>query len=394
MTMTMTLNSDDDVMRYAIQLARRGEGHVEPNPMVGAVLVDEGYRVLAEGCHQRHGEAHAEVNALADFRSKVVDESEHQRLLQNATLFVTLEPCCHHGKTPPCSDLLIQTGVRRVIVGMSDPFPRVNGGGIQQMRAAGIDVQVGLLQDEVERLNAPFIKLVTTGLPYVHAKWAMTLDGKIATRTGESKWISNEDSRAVAHELRGRMDAIIVGAGTARTDDPLLTARPAGPRVATRVVFDSRAKLALDSQLVQTARSVPLIVVCGSGARYGDVSRLKQAGVEVLQAAEDQPKLEDLLDELGRRKMTNVLIEGGMSLFGHAFDRQLIDELHVFIAPKIVGGQDAPSAVGGEGLAHMPQLEQCEVLERRPLANDIYLRLRVLSTDNEDEAESDEDNAE
>lgn len=388
--MTMSLNSDDDVMRYAIQLARRGEGLVEPNPLVGAVLVDERYRVLAEGFHQRHGEAHAEVHALANFRSQVPDESDRRRLLQNATLFVTLEPCCHHGKTPPCSDLLIETGVRRVIVGMSDPFPRVNGGGIQQLREAGLDVHVGLLQDEVERLNAPFIKLVTTGLPYVHAKWAMTLDGKIATRTGESKWISNEDSRAIAHELRGRMDAIIVGAGTAQADDPLLTARPAGPRVATRVVFDSRAKLSLESQLVQTARAVPVIVVCGSGARYGDVSRLKQAGVEVLQAADEQSKLEDLLDEFGRRRMTNVLIEGGMSLLGHAFDRQLIDELHVFIAPKIVGGQEAPSAVGGEGLAHMPQFEQCELLERRPLANDIYLRLRVLSADNDAEIGEDD----
>jgi len=386
----MSLNSDDDVMRYAIQLARRGEGLVEPNPLVGAVLVDEHYRVLAEGFHQRHGEAHAEVNSLANFCSQVPDESDRRRLLQSATLFVTLEPCCHHGKTPPCSDLLIETGVRRVIVGMSDPFPRVNGGGIQQLREAGLDVHVGLLQDEVERLNAPFIKLVTTGLPYVHAKWAMTLDGKIATRTGDSKWISNEDSRAIAHELRGRMDAIIVGAGTAQADDPLLTARPAGPRVATRVVFDSRAKLSLESQLVQTARAVPTIVVCGSGARYGDVSRLKQAGVEVLQAADEQPKLEELLDEFGRRRMTNVLIEGGMSLLGHAFDRQLIDELHVFIAPKIVGGQEAPSAVGGEGLAHMPQFEQCELLERRPLADDIYLRLRVLSADNDAEIGEDD----
>ena len=274
---------------------------------------------------------------------------------------------------------------------MRDPFPRVNGGGIQRLADAGIEVQVGLLQDEVERLNAPFIKLVTSGLPYVHAKWAMTLDGKIATKTGESQWISNEDSRALVHELRGRMDAIIVGAGTARADDPLLTARPAGPRIASRVVFDSCAKLPSESQLVRTAREVPLIVVCGSGARWGDVSRLKNAGVEVLQAAEDRPKLDDLLDEFGRRRMTNILIEGGSELLGHAFDRQLVDEVHVFVAPKLVGGKGAPSPVGGEGLERMPQFDQFELLERRPLGDDIYLRTRVLPIEEAEECDDEDD---
>ncbi len=383
----MEFASDDDVMRYAIRIAGRGAGYVEPNPMVGAVLVNQERQLLAEGLHEQHGQGHAEVNAFADFKARVPDEAERKRLLETATLFVTLEPCCHQGKTPPCSNLLIETGVRRVVIGMRDPFPRVNGGGIQQLRDAGIDVQVGLLQDEVERLNAPFIKLVTSGLPYVHAKWAMTLDGKIATRTGHSKWVSGEDSRAFVHELRGRMDAIIVGAGTARADDPLLTARPAGARVATRVVFDSRAKLPLDSQLVRTAREVPLIVVCGSGARYGDMSRLKEAGVEVLQSSDERPRLDELLDEFGRRQMTNVLLEGGAGLLGHAFDRQLVDQVHVFIAPKIVGGKDAPSAVGGEGLAQMPQLEQCELLERRSLGEDMYLRLHVLPQLDDDDAE-------
>lgn len=389
--MSVPFASPEDVMRHAIKLARRGEGYVEPNPMVGSVLVNEQLELLAEGFHQVHGEAHAEVNALADFAQRVPDEAERRRLLATATLYVTLEPCCHHGKTPPCSELLINSGVKRVIVGMRDPFPRVNGGGIQQLQDAGVEVQVGLLQDEVERLNAPFIKLVTSGLPYVHAKWAMTLDGKIATRTGESQWISNEDSRALVHELRGRVDAIIVGAGTARTDDPLLTARPAGPRVAARVIFDSRAKLSLESQLVKTAREVPLIVVCGSGARWGDVSRLRNAGAEVLQAAEDRPKFDDLLDEFGRRRMTNILIEGGSELLGHAFDRQLIDEVHVFVAPKLVGGKAAPSPVGGEGLEHMPQIDQCELLERRPLGDDIYLRMRVLPIEDDEELEEEDD---
>lgn len=379
-------DSDDDIMRYAIQLARQGRGAVEPNPMVGAVLVDEHGQVLASGAHLRFGEAHAEVNALQHFNERVPNESQRKLILETARLFVTLEPCCHYGKTPPCTDLLIDSGVKRVVVGMRDPFPRVNGGGIQQLLDAGIDVQVGLLKDEVELLNAPFIKLMTTGLPYVHAKWAMTLDGKIATRTGDSKWISNDESRVLVHELRGFMDAIVIGSGTARADDPLLTARPSRARVATRIVLDSNARLPLDSQLVRTAREVPLIIVCGSGARWGDVSRLKQAGAEILQAAEQRPKFEDLLDELGRRRMTNILIEGGSEVLGSAFDQHLIDELHVFVAPKLIGGRAAKTPVGGEGRTQVPSFEQCELIERRPLADDIYWRLRMR---NDNELDSD-----
>src|SRR6185369_4873713 len=185
--------------------------------------------------------------------------------------------------TPPCTEAVIAAGVRRVFVGLSDPFPAIAGRGIEQLRAAGIDVEVGLLADEVRRLNAPFFKLVRTGLPWVHAKWAMTLDGKIASRTGKSQWISNAASRAVVHQLRGRMDAIVVGIGTALADNPLLTARPAGPRIATRVVFDSQARLPLDSQLVFTAAAAPLLVVAGPDAPREQVDRLRQKGAEVFE---------------------------------------------------------------------------------------------------------------
>jgi len=254
---------------------------------VGAVVVDDQLRLVGEGWHERYGGPHAEVQALAHSGPAAC----------GATLFVTLEPCCHVGKTPPCVDAVIAAGIRRVVVGMQDPFAQVAGQGIARLREAKIDVEVGFLEPEARRLAAPFCKLVETGLLYVHAKWAMTLDGRIAARTGQSKWISNEASRAVAHRLRGRMDAIAIGIGTALADDPLLTARPAGPRVATRIVFDSQARLPLESQLVRTADTVPLLVVVGPRASADNVSRLRGEGAEVLECpTREQPDAADRID--------------------------------------------------------------------------------------------------
>src|SRR5262249_38708583 len=225
-------------MQLALELAERGRGAVEPNPLVGAVVVRDG-RLVGEGWHQRYGEAHALAAAGA--------------AAQGATLYVTLEPCCHYGKTPPCTEAVLRAGVGRVVAAMLDPFPPVSGQGVARLRAVGVTVEVGLGEAEARRLNAPYLKLLATGRPYVHAKWAMTLDGKICTRTGDSKWISGEASRRRVHELRGRMDAILVGIGTALADDPLLTARPPGPRIATRIVLDSRGRLPASAQLVRTA---------------------------------------------------------------------------------------------------------------------------------------------
>src|SRR5437764_12544149 len=215
--------TDGQWMRRALELAERGRGYVEPNPLVGAVVVRDG-RLVGAGWHQRYGQAHAEVNALA-----AAGEAA-----RGATLYVTLEPCCHVGKTPPCTDAVIRAGVARVVAAMSDPFPQVAGRGAELLRQAGLAVEVGPCEAEARRLNAPYLKLLARGRPYVHAKWAMTLDGKIATRSGDSKWISNRASRQVVHDLRGRVDGIVVGAGTALADDPQLTARPPGPRTAVR----------------------------------------------------------------------------------------------------------------------------------------------------------------
>src|SRR5215210_4216404 len=223
--------SDADYMTRALELAGRGRGWVEPNPLVGAVVVRDA-AVVGEGWHEKFGQAHAEVNALR----------QAGELARGATLYVTLEPCCHFGKTPPCTEAVIGAGVRRVVSAMLDPFPQVAGQGASRLREAGIVVEVGVGDAAARQLNAPYLKRLRTGRPWVHAKWAMTLDGKIATRTGQSKWITGEAARARVHELRGRMDAIIVGKGTLLADDPLLTARPPGPRAATRVVLAGTAK--------------------------------------------------------------------------------------------------------------------------------------------------------
>ena len=359
--MTRQFKHPAEVMEHACHLARQGAGSVEPNPMVGAVLVDDNLTLIAEGFHARFGGPHAEIVAL--------DHAGQQA--RGSTLFVTLEPCCHFGKTPPCTDALIRAGIRRVVVAQTDPFPEVAGKGIEKLRQAGIEVEVGLLEETVHRLNAPFRKLVETGLPYVHAKWAMSLDGKIASSTGRSQWISNEKSRARVHQLRGRMDAILVGIGTALADDPLLTARPAGPRVATRIVLDSQARLPLQSQLVRTVADGPVLVVVGESAPVENIDRLRQAGVEVLQLPAVASKASDLhisltplLQELGRRRMTNVFIEGGSQIHGAFLDAGLIDELHVFIAPGVLGGAHAKSPIAGAGLpdpATMPRIDRPEV---------------------------------
>ncbi|MBC8875425.1 MAG: bifunctional diaminohydroxyphosphoribosylaminopyrimidine deaminase/5-amino-6-(5-phosphoribosylamino)uracil reductase RibD [Planctomycetes bacterium] len=333
-------------MARALQLAARGGGHVEPNPMVGCVIADD-ERVVGEGWHGRYGGPHAEVEAIRAAGDAAA----------GATMYVTLEPCCHQGKTPPCTDAVIESGVRRVVVGGRDPFREVDGGGIARLTQACLEVDVGLNEREAAWLNAPYLKLVETGRPWILAKWAMTLDGKSATRTGNSQWISGESSRRVVHEIRGRMDAIMVGRGTALADDPLLTARPAGARTATRVVVDSQASLAPDSQLVDTIDQAPVLVACSSLAPDTNRRRLADAGCEVWvsDARDPSERLLGLLDELGRRRMTNVLIEGGGQLAGSLFDAAAVDEVHVFIANKLVGGADAPTPLAGTGIELMSQ---------------------------------------
>lgn len=356
----------EQLMRRALELAKQGLGFVEPNPAVGAIVVDDSGAILGEGWHQKYGGPHAEVHALA-----AAGEAA-----RGATLFVTLEPCCHYGKTPPCSKAVIAAGIRRVYVATQDPAPHVDGGGIDELRQSGIEVEVGLLGDEARLLIAPFVQLVTKHRPWFHGKWAMTLDGKIASRTGHSQWISNSQSRAIVHQLRGRMDGVLVGIGTVLADDPMLTARPAGPRNATRIILDSLARLPLDSQLVRTAAQIPVIDVVTSNTPEDRIKALREAGVEVLvvsRVMDDKLSLTQLADELGRRRMTNILVEGGQEILGGFFDAKLIDEVHAFIAPKLVGGTTAKSPIGGFGLEQIPELSSIESPSISLIEQDIYV---------------------
>jgi len=355
-------------MRRALDLAVQGQGAVEPNPMVGCVIA-HGAEVIGEGWHQRFGGPHAEIEALKIAGPRAA----------GATLYVTLEPCCHHGKTPPCTEAIQAAGIRRVVAAMADPFPKVAGGGFQQLTAGGIEVTCGLLENEARELNAPYLKRLNTGRPWVIAKWAMTLDGKIASRVGSSRWISSELSRAEAHGLRGRVDAILIGSRTAAADDPLLTVRPPGLRTPLRVVFDSQATLAPDSRLVATAHETPLLVAVASDAPAAHCQTLQAAGCEVLPLAgsSQQERLLALLDELGRRQHTNLLVEGGGQLLGALFDQQQIDEVHVFIAPKLIGGATAVTPIAGLGLADMPAAQGLRQVEIRQLGPDVYIRGRV-----------------
>jgi diaminohydroxyphosphoribosylaminopyrimidine deaminase/5-amino-6-(5-phosphoribosylamino)uracil reductase len=357
-------------MSRALELARRGEGFVEPNPMVGCVIA-HGDQVVGEGWHRRFGGSHAEAEAIAAAGERAA----------GATLYVTLEPCAHFGKTPPCTQAILAAGIAHVVCAMRDPFPKVSGRGIAELQTAGVHLEVGLFEAEARQLNAPYLKLLATGRPWVIAKWAMSLDGRIATHTGESRWISGLRSRAVVHRMRGRVDAVIVGSGTAHADDPLLSARPPGPRKAARIVVDSAASLASDSRLIRTIEEGPVLVAVGPNSTSADRQRLQDHGCEILvcDAATHAARLAQLLDELGRRRMTNVLVEGGGKLLGALFDLGAIDEVHVFIAPKLIGGEAAIAPLGGHGIENMSEALPLIDTQSEQVGDDLYIHGRLLT---------------
>lgn len=362
---------DDSAMQRALEIARQGVGRVEPNPAVGAVLTTADGHWIAEGYHRKFGNPHAEVEAL-----RVAGHAS-----RGATMYVTLEPCSHHGKTPPCADALLTAGIRRVVVGTEDPAPHVAGHGLAKLRSSGVEVEVGVCRAEADALIAPFRKLFTVGIPFVHAKWAMTLDGKIATRSGSSQWVSNARSRQVVHQLRGRMDAIMTGIGTVLADDPQLTVRPAGARTPSRVVLDSQGRLPIESHLVQTAEVIPVILFVSAQADAEKLSRLQSSGVEVVRVPSETGQrsldLSHVLADLGTRQYTNVLLEAGGALLGSFWDQRAIDEVHCFIAPKIVGGTGELSPIAGIGIDQMSQavcLSEQQVVQ---LDGDVYVRGRL-----------------
>jgi diaminohydroxyphosphoribosylaminopyrimidine deaminase/5-amino-6-(5-phosphoribosylamino)uracil reductase len=350
-------------MRQALELAKKGEGFVEPNPMVGCVLVQDN-QIVGQGYHTQYGNAHAEVEAI---RSAKTD-------LTGATCYVTLEPCSHYGKTPPCVQAILQTGIQRVVVAMRDPNPIVNGKGIQILQEAGLSVTEHVLEAEAEWLNAPYLTLLYKNRPWIHAKWAMTLDGRLATKTHESRWISGDESRKIVHQLRSRMDAVVVGAGTARHDDPMLTVRldesdRCGNKTPCRVVLGD---LLPESQLVRTASEVPVLIVTATDDSQ-KIRSWEESGCEVLQLPRQENFIRLLLEHFASRRWTHVLVEGGRQVFGTFFDAGCIDEVHAFIAPKLIGGESAISVIGGEGLDKMSLAALLESPEVKLVGQDIYV---------------------
>lgn len=347
-------------MRRALELAERGAGRTNPNPLVGAVLVKEG-QVVGEGYHQRFGGPHAEVVAL-----EAAGEGA-----RGADLYVNLEPCVHWGKTPPCVERIIAAGVSRVIVAVRDPNPLVDGRGIAQLREAGIEVVEGLLAEEARRLNEPFFKFITTKRPFVVLKLAMTLDGKSATRTGESRWISNERSRELVHQLRNRYAAALVGVNTVLKDDPQLTARSAGARDPWRLILDSRGQLPLDARVLHLESAARTVVATTEKMPKEKEKALLAKGAEVWRLASrgGRVDLAELVSKLGREGIDSLLVEGGPTVAAAFLEAGLVDKVLFIIAPKIIGGP--MSAVGGRGVERLADAWQLREVSVRMLDGDL-----------------------
>lgn len=355
--------SDQDYINLTLQLAAQGAGLVSPNPLVGSVVVKDG-EVIGRGYHRYDELKHAEAWALEEAGERA----------RGATVYVNLEPCAHQGegkRTPPCAKALIDAGVKRVVVSMVDPNPRVNGRGFEQLREAGIEVVTGLLEREARRLNEKYMKFVTTGLPFVHLKTACSLDGRIATRTGDSKWITGDQARAASQALRHEYDAILVGIGTVLADDPLLTDRTEQSRrkPLVRVVLDTDLRTPLDSQLVETAREFPLVIFAEQEALSRSRSvELEAFGVSVMGINRNSGGLDltQALKALAGMQVTSLIVEGGATVAGSFVEQRLIDKATFFIAPKIIGGLDAKPAVGGAGFEFLSDvIELAEVAVMR-----------------------------
>lgn len=352
-------DTDRRLMQRALELAAKGIGQVSPGPLVGCVIANPQGEVLGEGFYVYEQLKHAETYALEQAGARA----------KGATAYVSLEPHAHHGRTLPCTDALIKAGIARVVVPIEDPNPKVSGKGFEHLRSAGLEVSVGLLTREAEKLNEKYLHFMRTGRPFVHLKLAASVDGKIATGTGESRWITGAESRARAHELRHEYDAILVGAGTALADDPLLTDRSGKKRRVplVRVVLDEALTMSPDSRLVTSAREAPVLIFAGDSAPPSKSEALASSGVEVVRDIASGRDLLRVLDELGKRAVQSVLVEGGANVAGNFLDAGLVNKVSFFIAPLIIGGRDAPTAVGGKGaeaLAEAIELQDVEVTHR------------------------------
>ncbi|MCR4671658.1 MAG: bifunctional diaminohydroxyphosphoribosylaminopyrimidine deaminase/5-amino-6-(5-phosphoribosylamino)uracil reductase RibD [Lachnospiraceae bacterium] len=369
---------DEEYMRYALSLAALGAGGTNPNPMVGAVIVKDG-RILGRGYHHKCGQGHAEVEAFRDAQGKDVT---------GATMYVTLEPCSHYGKTPPCADKIVEKKIGRVVVAALDPNPKVAGRGIAKIRDAGIEVKTGVLADESRKLNEIFMKYIVTKRPFVIYKSAMSLDGKIATSAGESQWISCEESRLDSQKLRNRCMAIMAGSETVVQDDPRLTCRLPGGRNPIRIVVDSALRIPEDSYLVRTAGEVRTIAACTHKADPEKMKLLEDAGVEIILDEDhyEHVDLSSLMSRLGEMGIDSVLLEGGGGLAEAAFKSGIVDKVRFYIAPKIIGGTGARTPVEGAGFAALQDAVKLTDFETEKIGTDIVLTAGVLHEGGQEDA--------
>ncbi len=353
-------------MERAIELAKKARGFTNPNPLVGAVIVKNG-RIIGEGYHRCFGQLHAERNAIASLKEDA----------KGADIYVTLEPCCHYGKTPPCTEAIIRQGIGRVIIGSRDPNPKVCGKGAEILREAGIEVIEDFMKEECDELNPVFFHYITTGLPYVTMKYAMTADGKIATRTGKSQWISNEKSRDYVHRMRHESMAIMAGIGTVLADDPMLNVRIEGLKSPIRIVCDSHLRIPVDCRICKTAKEYRSIIVCTEENEKAE--KLREMGLEVLKVREKEGEIDlrELMEKLGAMGIDSILLEGGAVLNDSALRAGIVQQLFVFIGPKIFGGKEARSPVEGKGIELVDEAVELELKDVQRLGGDIMLRYSV-----------------
>ncbi len=375
-------------MQRAIALAKKGAGFVNPNPMVGCVVVKDN-EIITEGYHEYYGGLHAERNALTNSTADCKD----------ATLYVTLEPCCHYGKTPPCTEIIIEKGIKKVVVGLLDPNPLVAGKGIKILEDAGIEVVTGVEVEEIKDLNKVFLKYIKTKRPYVLLKTAMTLDGKIASYTGDSKWITNEKSRQLVHKLRSEMMGIVAGIGTVKADNPMLncrlevqqpTANSQQPNIhqPIRIIIDTKASISLESNIVKTANEYKTILAIGQqstvDSQQTKIDELKSLNVDILYCEEKDGHVDinDLMIKLGQKGIDSILLEGGATLNAAFLEAGCVDEVYAFIAPKIIGGEHSKSPVGGQGIELMKDAIMLKDIKIETFDNDILIKGKIKSTDN------------
>lgn len=365
--------AEEQFMKRAIELAKQGAGWTAPNPLVGAVVVKNG-RVIGEGYHRKYGELHAERNALAACTEDPA----------GATLYVTLEPCCHYGKTPPCTEIIIEKKIAKVVIGSRDPNPKVAGKGARILRERGIEVVEDYMREACDALNPVFFHYITTKTPYVVLKFAMTLDGKIATRTGASKWITGEAARNHVHQLRGRYAGILAGIGTVLADDPMLNCRIDGAHQPLRIILDSHLRIPMGSRLVRSAKEYPLLIVCNESTRDREegtnrIQKLEEAGAKVwtLPEKNGHPDLNVLMQRLGEEKIDSVLIEGGGTVNEAALKAHIVHHVYAYIAPKIFGGEDAKTPVEGSGIRLPQECANLRLAKITVLLNDMLLEYDV-----------------